>query len=101
MEICYHYDFDREANRYVSLIEKYLPYNNSKTKHFFICKRCGMKLHDIDLYNLNNKLNDLNNEIDGNNKNFPLLDLSDIHFMLAPVPDAYHEDDKYRPNQIR
>ncbi len=101
MKYCFHYQYDKETNRYVSLAIRYIGEKNPNKVHCYKCKRCGMKLHSIDVTNLNNKLNDMNNTLDNSKKDFPYLDLSDIHRMLAPVPGACDEDSKYRDNQLR
>ena len=100
MKYCFHYQFDKETNRYVSLAVRYIGNNNPNKMHLYKCKRCGLSLHSIDIMNLNNKLNDMNDSLHGVNENFPFIDKRDIHKMLAPVPYAYEEDSKYRDNQF-
>lgn len=101
MKYCFHYQYDKEANKYVSLAIRYVGNKNPNKVHCYKCKRCGLPLHTIDVININKKLDDMNNKLSGDNKNFPFLDLSDIHQMMAPVPYVYDEDSKYRDNQLR
>ena len=97
MKLCSHYVFDKDTNKYVSLVEKDCPKNGNPNRvHTYHCKRCGMKMHDIDDWNLNNKIKNMNKKLSGD---YPLIDKSDIFDMLAPVPGTYHEDSKYRDNQ--
>lgn len=101
MRYCFHYQLDEDANRYVSLAIRYFGDRNPNRVYKYKCKRCGLPLHSIDIMNLNKKINDMNRERNGDDMNFPFLNVTDIHDMLAPVPYAYDEDSKYRDNQLR
>jgi len=101
MKYCFHFQYDNNINKYISLVTRYVGNRNPNKVHKYVCKRCGLPLHDIDVMNLDNKLRDMNRCIKGENKNFPFMNKSDIYQMLAPVPYVYHEDSKYRDNQIR
>ena len=98
MLLCAHYKLDKDENKYISLVERYVGDRNPNKVHLYKCKRCGMKLHDIDVHNLKNKIDDMNNKLSMKDTNFPSK--SDIYGMLAPVPGVYDEDSKYRDNQL-
>lgn len=99
MIYCFHYKFDEENNRYTSLITKYSGNQPQNKVHKYICKKCGLFLHDIDVINLNKKLNIMNIKLNGDTRNDLLKQNDDIVDMLAPVPFVCHEDSKFRDNQ--
>lgn len=72
MRKCFHYE--EKNGKYVSTVKKI-------KKHVYCCKYCKMKLHDVDVMNLNNYINALNTD--------PNSDKMDIYEMLKPVPYEY------------
>ena len=77
MKKCFHYE--EKDGKYVSTVRKI-------KKHVFCCKNCKMKLHDVDVVNLNNYINAMNVNPDS--------DMMDIYEMLKPVPYEYHTDNE-------
>lgn len=78
MAVCEHYVFDEKLGKNVSLV-KFIK------KHHYECKRCKLKMHDVDNTNLNNWINYLNSD----DKYGLLKGKEDIYKMLKPIPRNY------------
>jgi hypothetical protein len=80
MKTCVHYDLNEKENRYYSLVKQI-------RKHVFECKRCKVKLHDVDNQNLDNWIKYLNNA--STDKTGLLEQKADIYYQLKPIPREY------------
>ena len=79
MKICSHYEYDDKQKKYVSLVKQLY-------KHVFECKLCKVKLHDVDVENLNNYLRYLNRD---KSKQSLIDQKGDIYEMLKPIDRQY------------
>lgn len=77
MGICEHYEYDKIHKKYVSRVKRI-------RKHIFECGVCKVKLHDVDVYNLDNYINYLNKKREGYSGQ--LDNKADIYNMMRPVP---------------
>ena len=78
MAVCVHYEYNNREKRNVSLVKPI-------RKHVYECKICKVKLHDVDVNNLNNWLNYLNKDLNHE----MLYQKADIYEQLKPIPRDY------------
>ena len=79
MKICEHYEKNKRTGKYESLVKQI-------KKHEFECCVCKVKLHDVDVTNLNNYIRYLNSKDD---PDYMESGREDIYEMLRPIPRQY------------
>ncbi len=78
MAVCVHYVYDDKEKKNISTVKRVRA-------HYYECKICKVKLHDVDVQNLNNWIHYLNSD----DKYGLLKGREDVYEMLKPIPRNY------------